>query len=74
MEPIDCPKTSVANYQSTLRNIPEERRPHTTAEAWNPAFNAFERPAVWHRTDSQNLTRTTQALGSNSRPETKYKD
>ena len=25
---IDCPVTSVTNYQSTLRNIPEERRSH----------------------------------------------
>jgi hypothetical protein len=24
MEPIYCPETSVTNYQSTLRNIPEE--------------------------------------------------
>ena len=24
--PTGCPKTSVTNYQSTLRNIPEERR------------------------------------------------
>jgi hypothetical protein len=27
MEPIGSPETSVANYESTLRNIPEERRP-----------------------------------------------
>ena len=26
--PIGCPETSVANYQSALRNIPEERRFH----------------------------------------------
>jgi hypothetical protein len=26
MGPICCPETSVQNYQSTLRNIPEERR------------------------------------------------
>jgi hypothetical protein len=26
MGPIDCPETSVTTYQSTLRNIPEERR------------------------------------------------
>jgi len=26
MGPIGCPETSVINYQSTLRNIPEERR------------------------------------------------
>jgi hypothetical protein len=26
MGPIGCPETSVQNYQSTLRNIPEERR------------------------------------------------
>jgi hypothetical protein len=26
MGPIDCPETSVTNYRSTLRNIPEERR------------------------------------------------
>jgi uncharacterized protein YodC (DUF2158 family) len=26
MGPIGCPETSVNNYQSTLRNIPEERR------------------------------------------------
>jgi hypothetical protein len=25
MGPIGCPETSVTNYQSTLRNIPEER-------------------------------------------------
>jgi hypothetical protein len=25
---IGCPETSVSNYQSTLRNIPEERRPY----------------------------------------------
>jgi len=24
---IGCPETSVTNYQSTLRNIPEEQRP-----------------------------------------------
>ena len=28
MEPIGCPETSVWKYQSTLRNIPEERRSH----------------------------------------------
>jgi len=28
MEPTGCPRTSVTNYQSTLRNIPEERRSH----------------------------------------------
>jgi hypothetical protein len=28
MGPISCPETSVNNYHSTLRNIPEERRSH----------------------------------------------
>jgi hypothetical protein len=28
MEPIRCPETSVKDYHSTLRNIPEERRAH----------------------------------------------
>jgi hypothetical protein len=28
MGPIRSPKTSVKNYHSTLRNIPEERRSH----------------------------------------------
>jgi hypothetical protein len=28
MRPIGCPETSVNNHQSTLRNIPEERRPN----------------------------------------------
>jgi hypothetical protein len=28
MESIGCPETSVTNYQSTLRNIPEDGRPH----------------------------------------------
>jgi len=28
MGPIVFPETSVTNYQSTLRNIPEERRSH----------------------------------------------
>jgi hypothetical protein len=28
MRPIGCPETSVHNYHSTLRNIPEERRYH----------------------------------------------
>ena len=28
MGPIGCPETSVRNYRSTLRNIPEERRSH----------------------------------------------
>jgi hypothetical protein len=28
MGPIGCPETSVQNYHSTLRNIPEERRYH----------------------------------------------
>jgi len=27
MEPTGCPETSVPDYQSTLRNITEERRP-----------------------------------------------
>jgi len=27
MESIGCPASSVANYESTLRNVPEERRP-----------------------------------------------
>jgi len=26
MGPTGCPETSVTNYQSTLRNIPEKRR------------------------------------------------
>jgi hypothetical protein len=29
---LGCPETSVRNYQSTPRNIPEERRSHTAAE------------------------------------------
>jgi hypothetical protein len=29
MEPTDCPETSVTNYQSALRNIPEEHRSQT---------------------------------------------
>jgi hypothetical protein len=28
MEPISCPETSVKDYHSSLRNIPEERRCH----------------------------------------------
>jgi hypothetical protein len=28
MGTMGCPKTSLQNYHSTLRNIPEERRPH----------------------------------------------
>jgi len=28
MGPRGCSETSVTNYQSTLRNIPEERRSH----------------------------------------------
>jgi hypothetical protein len=28
MEVMGCPQRSVTNYQSTLRNIPDERRPH----------------------------------------------
>jgi hypothetical protein len=28
MGPIFCPKTPAADYQSTLRNIPEERKSH----------------------------------------------
>jgi hypothetical protein len=28
MGPIGCPETSVKNYHSTLRNIPEQRRSH----------------------------------------------
>ena len=35
MRPKDCPETSVPNYQSTLRNISEERRSNTADEAWN---------------------------------------
>ena len=36
IEPIGCPETSVRNYHSTLRNIPEERISHIyRAEAWN---------------------------------------
>jgi hypothetical protein len=30
IEPICCPETSVINYQSTLRRIPNERRPLVT--------------------------------------------
>ena len=29
MGPIDCPETSVDNYNCTLRNIPEERKSQT---------------------------------------------
>ena len=37
--PICCPETSVINYQSTLRRIPNERRPLVTvAEVWNHAL------------------------------------
>jgi hypothetical protein len=28
MGPIGCPETSVQNYHSTLRDIPEDSRPH----------------------------------------------
>jgi hypothetical protein len=38
MEPTGCPATSVPNYQSTLRNIPEEQDLiYTAAQAWNHA-------------------------------------
>ena len=33
-EPIGCPETSVRNYHSTLRNIPEEHRSHIH-RSWN---------------------------------------
>jgi len=29
MGQVACPETSVNNYLSTLRNVPEERRSHT---------------------------------------------
>lgn len=29
-ETDSCPKTSITNYQSTMHNIPEERRPQLT--------------------------------------------
>ena len=29
---VCCPETSVTNYQSTLRNTPEERRFHLTCD------------------------------------------
>ena len=38
MGSIGCPETSVINYQSTLRNSPEERNQdliYITAESWN---------------------------------------
>jgi len=46
MGPIDCPETSVTNYKSTLRNIPEEQISLmvTAAEAW---YNASFRRFVW---------------------------
>ena len=31
MGPIGCPETSITYYQTTLRNIPEERRSQTKA-------------------------------------------
>jgi hypothetical protein len=35
MGPIGCPETPVTNYQSTLRNNPEELKFHLyAAEAW----------------------------------------
>ena len=34
LEQKSCSETSVVHYQSTLRNIPEEQRSHTEAEAW----------------------------------------
>jgi hypothetical protein len=38
MRPIGCPETSVANYQPTLRKIPEQLRfTYAAAEAWNHA-------------------------------------
>ena len=33
MGPTGCPETSVTNYQSTLSNIPEERRSHLHSHA-----------------------------------------
>jgi len=35
MAPTGCPETSPTNYQSTLRNIPEERRSHTIINAFS---------------------------------------
>jgi len=35
MGPINYLATSVTNYQSTVRNIPEERRYHNVGEAWS---------------------------------------
>ena len=34
MEQIGCPETSVTNYQSTLRNIPEDRRAQVSWRFW----------------------------------------
>ena len=40
MEPIICPETAVINYQSTLRNIPEEQKLiYTAAEARNHSIS-----------------------------------
>ena len=45
--PIDCPETSVNNYQSALRNIPEEWRPHTSAGAWNHYAGGIKMRVSW---------------------------
>jgi hypothetical protein len=39
MGPISCPETSVTSYQSTLRNIPEERRLHNYIYVYKYSVN-----------------------------------
>ena len=69
MGPIGCPETSVNNYGSTLRNIPEERRSHlhrgSSVKSLTVSFSistvlqricAFSRRwATWLNTQAVNL-------------------
>jgi hypothetical protein len=42
-----CPETSVNKCRSTLRNIPEERSPHTAEEAWNHCASGIQMRVLW---------------------------
>jgi hypothetical protein len=47
MGPIDCPETSVTNYLSTLRNIPEGRRSHLYRSESLKSSNSFSSLTIY---------------------------
>ena len=53
--PIRCPETSVNNYNTKPRNIPEERRSHQHRGGSLKSNRLFDFHEILYRSSSQNI-------------------